>query len=94
MTLLPIVESIMIEVRRGVEFYKNKQMSPAPMEYLLNGDGALLPGLAEYVSKSLGVSAQIANPWLNISIDNRFKNIISKTGGSYSIAVGLALKDE
>jgi len=92
--LLPIVESIMIEVRRGVEFYKNKTMSPAPMEYLLNGDGALLPGLTEYVSKSLGVSAQIANPWLNISIDNRFKNIISKTGGSYSIAVGLALKDE
>ncbi|NLZ24787.1 type IV pilus assembly protein PilM [Candidatus Dojkabacteria bacterium] len=92
--LSPIVESIMIEVRRGVEFYKNKTMSIAPVEYLLNGDGALLPGLAEYVSKTLGVNAQIANPWLNIRVDSKFKDIILKTGASFSVAVGLALKDE
>jgi len=92
--LSPIVESIMIEVRRGVVFYKNKTMSIAPVEYLLNGDGALLPGLAEYVSKTLGVNAQIANPWLNIRVDSKFKDIILKTGASFSVAVGLALKDE
>jgi type IV pilus assembly protein PilM len=92
--LLPIVGSIMTEVRRGVEFYKNKTMSAAPMEYLLNGDGALLPGLTEFVSKSLGVSAQIANPWLNIGVDMKYKNILSKAGPSYSVAIGLALKDE
>lgn len=92
--LVPIVESIMIEVRRGVEFYKNKTMSVAPNEYLLNGDGALLPGLTEYVSKSLGVSAQVANPWLNIVVDNKFKNLVAKSGSSYSVAIGLSLKDE
>lgn len=92
--LMPIVESIMIEVRRGIEFYKNKTMSASPIEYLLNGDGALLPGLTEYVSKSLGVNAQIANPWLNIAVDNKFKNLIAKSGSSYSVAIGLALKDE
>lgn len=92
--LLPIVGSIMTEVRRGVEFYKNKTMNAAPTEYLLNGDGALLPGLTEFVSKSLGVSAQIANPWLNIEEDMKYKNILSKAGPSYSVAIGLALKDE
>ncbi len=92
--LLPIIDSIIIEVRRGVEFYKNRTLSAPPMEYLLNGDGALLPGLTEYVSKSLGVSAQIANPWNNIAVDNRFKSILAKTGASYSVAIGLALKDE
>jgi type IV pilus assembly protein PilM len=90
----PIVQSIMVEVRRGIEFYKNKTMSVAPVEYLLNGEGALLPGLTEYVSKSLGVSAQIANPWLNIVVDNKFKDAIGKSGASYSVAIGLALKDE
>ncbi len=92
--LSPIVESIMIEVRRGIEFYKNKTMSVAPNEYLLNGDGALLPGLTEYVSKSLGVSAEVANPWLNIVVENKFKNLVVKSGSSYSVAIGLALKDE
>lgn len=93
-TLSPILESIMVEVRRGVEFYKNRTLSVSPSDYLLNGDGALLPGLAEYVSKSLGVKTEIANPWNNISVGDKFKDIIAKSGPSYSVAIGLALKDE
>ena len=92
--LSPIVESIMVEVRRGVEFYKNRTLSVSPMDYILNGDGALLPGLAEYVSKSLGVNAIVSMPWNNIAVDNKFKDIISRSGPSYSVAIGLALKDE
>lgn len=92
--LSPILESIMVEVRRGVEFYKNKTMSISPSDYLLSGDGALLPGLPEYVSKSLGVNAVLANPWKNISVDNKFSDIVAKSGASYSVAIGLALKDE
>lgn len=92
--LSPIIESIMVEVRRGVEFYKNRTLSVAPADYLLNGDGALLPGLSEYVSKSLGVNAVMAIPWNNIGVESRFKDIVVKSGSSYSVAIGLALKDE
>jgi len=90
----PIVESIMVEVRRGVEFYKNKTLSASPTDFILNGDGALLPGLPEYVSKSLGVTATVAMPWNSIKVDNKLKDIIAKSGPSYSVAIGLALKDE
>ena len=93
-TLVPIVESILMEVQRGVEFYKNKTASASPVEYMLNGDGALLPGLSEFVSKNLGVRAQIANPWSGISVNDKFKDIVTKGGPSYSVAIGLALKDE
>lgn len=92
--LSPILESIMVEIRRGVEFYKNRTLSISPSDYLLSGDGALLPGLAEYVSKSLSVKTVVANPWSNISVDDKFKDIIAKSGPSYSVAIGLALKDE
>lgn len=92
--LSPILESIMVEVRRGVEFYKNKTLSVSPSDYLLSGDGALLPGLAEYVSKSLGVKSEVANPWKNIAVEDKFRDIIAKSGPSYSVAIGLALKDE
>jgi len=92
--LSPIVESIMVEVRRGVEFYKNRTLSVAPTDYILNGDGALLPGLKEYVSKSLGVNAIMSMPWNNVQVDPKFKDIIAKSGPSYSVAIGLAMKDE
>jgi Tfp pilus assembly PilM family ATPase len=69
-------------------------MSSAPKDFLLNGDGALLPGLSEYVSKSLLVNATLAQPWNNIVVNNKFKDIIAKSGASYSVSIGLALKDE
>lgn len=90
----PIVDSILVEVQRGVEFYKNKTASASPLDYMLNGDGALLPGLADYVSKYLGVRSGIANPWAGIIINDKFKDIVNKGGPSYSVAIGLALKDE
>jgi type IV pilus assembly protein PilM len=92
--LSPILESIVLEVNRGIEFYKNKTLTNAPTEFFLTGDGALLPGLADYLSKALHVNATIANPWSNIQVDRKFQDIISKSGPSFSVAIGLALKDE
>jgi hypothetical protein len=31
---------------------------------------------------------------MNISVDPKFQDIIAKSGPSYSVAIGLALKDE
>ncbi|KKR06213.1 MAG: Type IV pilus assembly protein PilM [candidate division WS6 bacterium GW2011_GWF2_39_15] len=93
-TLSPILEAIMNEVSRGIEFYKNKTLSPAPNNVLLSGDGALLPGLADYISKVLGVSAVLSDPWKNIAVPDKFRNIVTKSASSYSVAIGLALKDE
>lgn len=92
--LSPIMDSIMVEVRRGVEFYKSRTLSIAPAEYILSGDGALLPGLKEYIAKSLNVNTTLAMPWNNIVIDPKFKDIAMKGAASYSVAIGLALKDE
>ncbi len=92
--LSPILESIMIEVRRGVEFYKSRTLASAPSEYILNGDGALLPGIKEFIAKSLGATVSVAVPWNNILVEDKFKDIVAKGGPSYSVAIGLALKDE
>lgn len=93
-TLSPILEAVLTEVRRGIEFYKNKTLASAPSNVLLSGDGALLPGLADYISKNLGVSAILSDPWKNIVVPDKFRNIVTKSASSYSVAIGLALKDE
>lgn len=92
--LSPIIESIMVEVRRGVEFYKSRTLSIAPADYVLGGDGALLPGIIEYISKSLNANVALANPWNNIQVDKNFEDIARKGAPSYSVAIGLALRDD
>lgn len=93
-TLKPIVDAIITEVNRGIEFYKNKTLAPAPKNFFLNGDGALLPGLPDFISKSMAVEASLSNPWNGIVVPDNFKSLITKSAASYSVAIGLALKDE
>ncbi len=92
-TLKPIMDSIMAEVQRGVEFYKTSTVRSAPKDFLLNGDAALLPGLPEYLQNNFGINAYVADPWRNISIPEKLKETVEKNKPAYSVAVGLALKD-
>lgn len=92
--LKPVMDSIITEVQRGMEFYKSKTLMASPKNFLLNGDGALLPGLGEYISNSLSVQAQIADPFTNIKMADKFAQVIDKSKPSFSVSVGLALKSE
>lgn len=93
-TLKPIMDSIVTEVQRGVEFYKSKTMMTSPKDYILSGDGALLPGLQEYISSALGVAVEIADPFVNIEVPEKLSAVLDKGKPSYSVAVGLGLKSE
>ncbi len=88
----PIMDSIVTEVQRGIEFYKSRTLLSLPNKCLLNGDGALLPGLSEYLTQSLGVEASVADPFQNISINKKFQDTVSKSKPAFSVAIGLALK--
>ncbi len=91
--LKPILDAILTEVQRGVEFYKTSAVRSAPKDYLLNGDAALLPGLQEYLKKNFEINSYIADPWRNINIPSKLKESVSKDKPAYSVAVGLALKE-
>lgn len=89
----PVMDSIIVEIQRGMEFYKSRTLMQVPRDCLLTGDGSLLPGLAQYITNSLGVSANIADPWTNIEVDQKFAAILSKNKPSFAVAIGLALRN-
>ncbi len=91
--LKPILDSLLTEIQRGVEFYKSSTVRSAPKDYLLNGDAALLPGLSEYFNGSLGSNSYVVDPWRNIIIPPEKESLITKDKSAYSVAVGLALKE-
>lgn len=92
--LRPIVDSLLVEVQRGIEFYKSKTLMPSPNQYILTGDGAMLPGLPAYLTSTMNVEAVVGDPWVNINIPEKMVNLISKSKPAFAVAIGLALKDE
>lgn len=91
-SLKPVIDSIVGEVRRGIEFYKSRTLKSSPNQYILIGDGALLPGLVVYLAQQFGGDVQLGDPWTGIKLSPEQEAVIAKGRPAYSVAIGLALK--
>ena len=87
----PILDTIIGEIKRAVEFYQQKYRDEPIGTILLNGGTARLPGMVVYITEQVGIETQMANPWIGITKDARF-NVLDAEGPSFGIAVGLALR--
>lgn len=92
-TLKPILDAMLVEVQRGVEFYKTTTLRPAPADFFLAGGGALLPSLPQFVSSKFNVKAYVGDPWQNVKISDKLKPMVEKSRPVFSVALGLALKE-
>lgn len=88
----PIMDTIIGEMKRALAFYTEKHKDERVEAVLLSGGTAKLPGMVVYIAQNLGIETQLANPWVGIKRDSRF-TILDKEGPTFSVAVGLALRD-
>lgn len=90
----PVLDMIITEVMRGIEFYKTEVGAVPPNLAVLSGEAALLPALPEYLESVLGYDAQLADPWRPIVVPNNIAEIVSKSSPAFTVAIGLCLKEE
>lgn len=89
--LLPLVDAILDETKKIFRnFYQTEGKEIEKI--ILAGGLALLPGLKEYFYNEIKKEIVIANPFLNLSCPPILAEILQKSGPSYAVAVGLALK--
>ncbi len=92
-SLKPILNAMLVEVQRGIEFYKTTTLRSAPKDFFLSGEGALLPGLPEFVKATFNTNVYIADPWSNIQVPKKLIPLVAKNKPNFSVAIGLALKE-
>lgn len=74
----PVLDMILTEVLRGIEFFKNEVGAVPPTLAILSGEAALLPALSEYLEAILGYDSQLADPWRPIVVPNNIAEIVRK----------------
>ncbi len=87
----PIMDSMIGEMKRAIAFYQEKYKDDQIGVVLLSGGTARTPGMVVYIAENLGIEAQLANPWMGIVRDSRFK-VLDNEGPVFSVAVGLAFR--
>jgi type IV pilus assembly protein PilM len=90
---MPVFNSIAEEVRKAMALFM-EDSGGKPIDLLiLSGGGANLPGMAEELTKLLGIEVQVIQPFVNIDVSKVQLSINLNTDGCrFSLAVGLALR--
>ena len=86
----PIVESIVNELNRSINYFKLNSPEDTPQKIIMVGNGALLPGLVLYMTEATGIEVQLGAPWEKISGSVEAKTYNFSIG--FSKAIGLAMK--
>jgi len=89
--ITPYLDVIINEAKKIMTSYYN-QTSREIKKIILSGGGVLPYGIKDYFQKEFNLETQIANPFSKIKYDPTIYPIIQKSGASFSIAAGAALK--
>lgn len=91
-SIKPVFDVIVNEIRRALAFYQSKHTEKPVKRVVVTGGTAKLPGMVIYLAEALGLEVQIGNPWDGIALPPNMSQKLIEEGTSYTVAVGLGLK--
>jgi type IV pilus assembly protein PilM len=90
--IMPVFNDISEEIRKTLALF-TEDIGKAAELLVLSGGGANLPGMAETLTKILGIEVQVLQPFVNIDTTKAQSGYNLNTEGcKFSLAVGLALR--
>jgi type IV pilus assembly protein PilM len=87
-----ILDYIFSEINSVIRDYQ-KRYSQTVNKTIITGGGALLEGLVNFAVKQLSMEVNLADPFLKTEYPAFLEGALKKAGPSFSIAIGLALKE-
>lgn len=92
--LKPIVAIIAGEGRRVIQAFETKYPLNPIKRVIVSGGGAKMPGLLIYLANIFGLEVQEADPWYSIVKEKNMALKLAQDASSYSVAVGLTLRED
>lgn len=90
----PVVDTIMTEVKRSLEFYRGQPGSRGEItELIVIGGSAHLPELLPTLSKAFGLEVKIGDPWANVNYSAGLAEQLKELAPSFAVTVGLAMRE-
>lgn len=90
--IMPVFNDISEEIRKTLALFQEDIGKPAEL-LVLTGGGANMPGMAEELTKNIGLEVQVLQPFVKIdTTKSQFGYNLNTEGCKFSLAVGLALR--
>jgi type IV pilus assembly protein PilM len=90
--LISLVNSLLRDIDRTLKIFESQERKEVK-KLILAGGGANLPGLLQYFQNYFKKEVEIANPFKDVYFPPILEETLKEMGPSFSVAVGLALKE-
>lgn len=92
--ITPVLAELLEELRRSLDFYRNRANGLGAQSIVLVGGTARLPGLSEYFSANLGLPVTVGNPLSLLAIGGKLDTgYLEEVGPAFGVSVGLAVRE-
>src|SRR3989344_3879648 len=89
----PFFSNLYAEIDKTITYFKEENPKEELMTLVISGGTAKLPGFMLSTTKNIGVNSQVANPFINVEIDQEVLASLNPDAPIYTTSVGLALRE-
>lgn len=90
--ITPVVNQVISEIRKAIQYWQEKEKETIKT-LVLSGGSANLPEMISFLTKSLAVEVQVADPFANLIKDEKQLVNLRQNTPLFSVAIGLAMKE-
>jgi type IV pilus assembly protein PilM len=85
-------ENLSSHLRHTMHFFYSSRTNINIAKIIISGDCAVIPGIAEFIKQEVNIDTEIANPFLNITINARVNQAeLQKQAPTLALCCGLGL---
>jgi len=90
--ITPVVSQVVSEIQKAVQYWQEKEKE-AIKTMVLAGGSANLPEVISFLTKSLSLEVQVADPFANLIKDEKQLVNLRQNAPLFAVAMGLAMKE-
>jgi type IV pilus assembly protein PilM len=92
--ILGTVELLMGEIDKSIKFFQTRYPGTKLERITVTGGASAIPEFPLYIANKFGISVEIGNAWRNVAFAAERQNELLAVSNQFSVAVGLAERNE
>ncbi len=92
--IISTVEILTSEVEKSIKFFQTRYTNVGLDRIIVTGGGSVLPEFPLYLANKFMLNVEIGNAWHNVQFSPDRQNELLSISNQFSVAVGLAGRDE
>ena len=92
--IINTVDTLTSEVEKSIKFFQTRYTTAGLDRIVVTGGGSTLPEFPLYLANRFMVNVEIGNAWRGVQFDASRQNELLAVANQFSVAVGLAERDE